>query len=35
MPGRDSIDMKVAGMYGVPRHIIEEKILSGGINQFY
>jgi hypothetical protein len=28
--GRDSIDLNIFGMQGVPRQMIEERILAGG-----
>ncbi len=30
MPGRDSIELKIFGMQGVPRQFAEERILIGG-----
>jgi len=33
LPGRDSVDLNIFGMQGVPKHLIDERILAGGKNK--
>lgn len=30
IPGRDSVDLNIFGMQGVPKHLIDERVLAGG-----
>jgi hypothetical protein len=35
LPGRDSVELNIFGMQGVPKHLIEERILAGGMKSEY